>query len=222
MEAPGSAIPGEFELPSGDTTIALGVHIPTLLTPGSTVLEKFKIIGLLGQGGMGSVYRVEHLIMNRQFALKCLNKYQAADAGWKRFQNEARAAHLLDHPNLLKVYEVGLLPGGLPFFLMELIEGVTLADEVKRLGHLPVERAIKIFIQVAFAIGYAHENRVIHRDLKPSNIMLVAKQSESDPEVVKVVDFGIAKLTGIDEFNQQTLTKTGEIFGSPLYMSPEQ
>ncbi len=217
-----TAILGSTVQPGGETTISLALQNPVELSPGATVLEKFKIIGLLGQGGMGSVYRVEHLLMNRQFALKCLNKYQAADAGWKRFQNEARAAHLLDHANLLKVYEVDLLPGGQPFFLMELIEGVTLADEIKRLGHLPLQRAIKIFIQVAFAIGYAHDSRVIHRDLKPSNIMLVAKNNESDPEVVKVVDFGIAKLTGVDEFNQQTLTKTGEIFGSPLYMSPEQ
>ncbi len=227
-DSPGSdilettAILGSTSEPGGDTTIALGLQAPVVLSPGAIVLEKFKIIGLLGQGGMGSVYRVEHLLMNRQFALKCLNKFQAADAGWKRFQNEARAAHLLDHANLLKVFEVGLLPGGQPFFLMELIEGVTLADEIKRLGHLPVERAIKIFIQVAFAIGYAHDSRVIHRDLKPSNIMLVAKKNEKEPEIVKVVDFGIAKLTGVDEFNQQTLTKTGEIFGSPLYMSPEQ
>ncbi len=206
----------------GDTTLSLPSEPSVRLAPGVTVLEKFKIIELLGEGGMGSVYRVEHLLMNRQFALKCLNKYQAVDAGWKRFQNEAKAAHMLDHANLLKVYEFGLLPGGQPFFLMELVEGVTLADEIKHLGHLPVERAIKIFIQVAFAIGYAHESRVIHRDLKPSNIMLVGKRAESDAEVVKVVDFGIAKLTGVDEFNQQTLTKTGEIFGSPLYMSPEQ
>lgn len=206
----------------GDTTLALPSEPVVRLAAGVTLLEKFKIIELLGEGGMGSVYRVEHLLMNRQFALKCLNKYQAADAGWKRFQNEAKAAHMLDHANLLKVYEFGLLPGGQPFFLMELVEGVTLADEIRRLGHLPVERAIKIFIQVAFAIGYAHESRVVHRDLKPSNIMLVGRKSDTDAEVVKVVDFGIAKLTGVDEFNQQTLTKTGEIFGSPLYMSPEQ
>ncbi len=206
----------------GETTLCLPTESLEVLKPGTVLLEKFKILELLGQGGMGSVYRVDHLLMNQQFALKCLNKFQTEDAGWRRFKNEAKAAHMLDHANLIKVYEFGLLPGGQPFFLMELVEGVTLADEIERLGHLPVERVIKIFIQVAFAIGYAHDNRVIHRDLKPSNIMLVSKKAESDPEVVKVVDFGIAKLTGVDEFNQQTLTKTGEIFGSPLYMSPEQ
>jgi len=194
---------------------------PVVLEPGLIVLEKFQIIDLLGQGGMGSVYRVEHLLMGRQFALKCLNKFQQADGSWRRFQNEAKAAHLLDHPNLLKVYEFGLLPGGQPFFLMELVEGVTLADEIKKLGQLPVDRAVRIFIQVAFALSYAHESKVIHRDIKPSNIMIFKKSGE-DADHVKILDFGIAKLTGIDEFNQQTLTKTGEIFGSPLYMSPEQ
>jgi len=207
-------------LPGSEETGAPGISTVIAHAPGTILLEKLKVIELLGQGGMGSVYRVEHLLMNRQFALKCLNKFQAADASWKRFQNEAKAAHLLDHANLLKVFEFGLLPGGQPYFLMELVEGITLADEIKRLGSLPVRRAIKIFIQVSFAIAYAHEHKVIHRDLKPSNIMLVQKPGE--PEFVKVVDFGIAKLTGLDEFNQQTLTKTGEIFGSPLYMSPEQ
>ncbi len=206
----------------GDTTLSLPFEPLAQLKPGTVLLDKFKIIDLLGQGGMGSVYRVEHLHLNKQFALKCLNKYQSEDASWRRFKNEAKAAHMLDHANLLKVYEFGLLPGGQPFFLMELVEGITLADEIERLGHLPIDRTIKIFIQVAFAIGYAHDSRVIHRDLKPSNIMLMEKKSQGDAEVVKVVDFGIAKLTGVDEFNQQTLTKTGEIFGSPLYMSPEQ
>ncbi len=78
--------------------------------------KNLRIIDLLGQGGMGSVYRVEHLLMERQFALKCLNKFQSADGAWRRYQNEAKAAHLLDHANLLKVYEFGLLPGGQPFF----------------------------------------------------------------------------------------------------------
>jgi serine/threonine protein kinase len=129
---------------------------------------------------------------------------------------------MLDHPNLIRVFEFGLLPGGQPFFLMEIVDGPTLADEIKKLGSLDLERALKIFINVAFAIQYAHDHKVVHRDLKPSNIMLAKPLYAHEQEIVKVVDFGIAKLTGVDEFNQQTLTKTGEIFGSPFYMSPEQ
>lgn len=190
--------------------------------PGKILLDKFRVVEHLGAGGMGNVYRVDHLLLEKPFAFKCLNKFQEADASWKRFQNEAKAAQLLDHPNLLKVFEFGLLESGQPFFLMELVEGKTLADEIKRLGHLPTQRAVSLFIQVAFAIACAHDQKIVHRDLKPSNIMIVPPKSEHERETVKVVDFGIAKLTGVDEFNQQTLTKTGEIFGSPFYMSPEQ
>ena len=207
---------------AGDITINNMLQPPVVLEPGQIILEKFHIIELLGRGGMGSVYRVEHLLVNRMYALKCLSKTQTNDAGWRRFQNEAKAAHMLDHSNLIRVYEFGLLPGGQPFFLMEFVDGPTLADEIKKHGHLELKRALRIFIHVAFAIQYAHEHKVIHRDLKPSNIMLAKSHYEQEPELVKVVDFGIAKLTGVDEFNQQTLTKTGEIFGSPLYMSPEQ
>lgn len=207
---------------AGDTAINNDPQPQVVLETGQTILEKFRIIELLGRGGMGSVYRVEHLLVNRMYALKCLSKTQTNDAGWRRFQNEAKAAHMLDHPNLIRVYEFGLLPGGQPFFLMELVDGPTLADEIRKYGHLDLKRALRIFIHVAFAIQYAHEHKVIHRDLKPSNIMLAKSNYEQEPELIKVVDFGIAKLTGVDEFNQQTLTKTGEIFGSPLYMSPEQ
>lgn len=206
----------------GATTYSMNPLAAPPIEPGTILLGRFKVVELLGVGGMGSVYRIDHLLLKGQFALKCLNKFQEANASWRRFQNETKAAQLLDHPNHLKVFEFGLLESGQPFFLMDLVEGTTLADEIKRLGHLPVERAVSIFIQVAFAMGYAHERRIIHRDLKPSNIMLAAPKTELEAECVKVVDFGIAKLTGIEEFNQQTLTKTGEVFGSPFYMSPEQ
>lgn len=192
------------------------------MTPGEIILDKFKVIDRLGQGGMGSVYRVDHLVLHRQFALKCLNKQHSDDVSWRRFQNEAKAAGKLDHPNLIKVHEFDLLPDGRPYILMDLVQGETLSDITKHTGSLPVERAINIIIQVAFAINYAHEQGIIHRDLKPTNIMVMPSEVEGEKEAVKVVDFGIAKLTGMDEFNQQTLTKTGEIFGSPLYMSPEQ
>ncbi|MCC7531973.1 MAG: serine/threonine protein kinase, partial [Candidatus Melainabacteria bacterium] len=206
----------------GETTLNLASQLPVVLEPGEILLEKFRIIDLIGRGGMGCVFRVEHLMVNRKYALKCLSKSQTNDGSWRRFQNEVKAAHMLDHPNLIRVFEFGLLPGGQPFFLMEIVDGPTLADEIKKLGSLDLERALKIFIHVAFAIQYAHDHKVVHRDLKPSNIMLAKPLYEHEPEIVKVVDFGIAKLTGVDDFNQQTLTKTGEIFGSPFYMSPEQ
>ncbi len=111
---------------------------------GETILGKFKIVDLLGQGGMGSVWRVDHLYLGRQFALKCLNKQHANDVSWRRFQNEAKAASKLDHPNLIKVHEFDLLPDGRPFILMDLVKGETLTDVTKSIGSMPVQRAVDL------------------------------------------------------------------------------
>lgn len=210
---------------SQDSTIILDVETPHILElkPGVIILERYRVIELLGRGGMGSVYKVESLDNGSTFALKFLHKQQTNDATWRRFDIEAKTSNKLDHPNLIKVHESGLLPDGQPFFIMDLVQGESLADILKTRGRLSVNQAVKIFIQVGFALSYAHANGVIHRDIKPSNIMLEKRPGDTTiGAVVKVVDFGIAKLTGKDEFTQMTLTKTGEIFGSPLYMSPEQ
>jgi len=147
-----------------------------VLEPDSVVLERYKVIGLLGKGGMGSVYHVQHLHLKSEFALKVLNK-QADSNVWRRFDNEAKAASRLDHPNLIKVHDSGLLPDGQPFFIMDLVKGETLADLIKRNGRLPLQETLKIFIQVGFALAYAHDNGVVHRDLKPSNIMIAKTQA---------------------------------------------
>ncbi len=191
--------------------------------PGVKILERYIVIELLGCGGMGSVYKVESIESGKNLALKFLHKQQTNDTTWRRFENEIRAANKLDHPNLIKVHESGLLPDGQPYFIMDLVHGESLSQLLKRKGRLPLEKVLKIFVQVGFALSYAHSNGVIHRDIKPSNIMIHSPDGDTTMgAIVKVVDFGIAKLTGHDEFNQQTLTKTGEIFGSPIYMSPEQ
>lgn len=193
-----------------------------MLSPGKIILDKFVVMEHLGSGGMGSVFKVKHLVLETCYALKYLHHKQGNDAIWRRFENEARAANRLDHPNLIKVHDSGLLPDGQPYFVMDLVAGTTLAQELAARGTLSLQQALKIFIQVGFALSYAHTSGVIHRDIKPSNIMIVKNLSGSLGGTVKVVDFGIAKLTGKDEYNQLTITRTGEIFGSPLYMSPEQ
>ncbi len=195
---------------------------PVQLAPGKKIMDKFIVVEHLGTGGMGSVFKVQHVHLKTFYALKCLNHKQGNDAIWRRFENEARAANRLDHPNLIKVHDSGLLPDGQPYFVMDLVEGITIGQELAARGTFTLAQSLKIFIQVGFALSYAHANGVIHRDIKPSNIMLVKNITGSLGGTVKVVDFGIAKLTGKDEFNQQTLTRTGEVFGSPLYMSPEQ
>lgn len=206
---------GNFDAPGTDAALEF--------SPGETILDRYKVIRLLGRGGMGSVYEVEHLFLHGRYALKFLNKNQTNDAAWRRFEIEARATNKLEHPNLIKVHDFGLLPNGQPYFIMDLVEGETLAELLKRKGRLPVDQTIKMFIQVGFALSYAHSNGIVHRDIKPSNIILTnADSGKTEDSLIKLVDFGIAKLTGQDSFNQQTLTRTGEIFGSPLYMSPEQ
>ena len=204
----------------------------TILSPGSIILGRYEVLELLGKGGMGSVFHVKHLHLQSEFALKVLN--QLADGtAWKRFENEAKAASRLDHPNLIKVHDSGLLPDGQPFFIMEMVNGETLSDMVKKSGHIPLLKTLKIFIQVGFALAYAHENGVIHRDLKPSNIMIVQGPQTGSTKSsflgrAILLDFGIAKKFDTSNSGEggsgktQALTRTGEMIGSPLYMCPEQ
>lgn len=193
-----------------------------LLEPGEIVGEKYKIIKLLGHGGMGSVYKVEQIFFRQFFALKTLTGQDFPDVAIRRFQKEAQAASKLNHPNLVRAYDFGILGTHLPFFVMDLIEGENLSEYSKRIGILSIDEVLKIFIPVCFALGYAHSEGIVHRDIKPGNIMLDTSSGPNEPYVPKVVDFGIAKLTDDEGGNSVNLTRTGEIFGTPLYMSPEQ
>jgi serine/threonine protein kinase len=184
---------------------------------GTFVHEHFEILELIGSGGMGSVYKARHRIINKLVAVKVLSTMRLGDSKANlRFQQEAKAASLLSHPNLVGVLDFGMLPNDQPFIIMDFVSGVSLADVINERGAMAPDRAKKIFVQIADALAHAHQRGVIHRDLKPSNIMLVT--SDKGDEQIKVVDFGIAKMESID----QSVTETGEVFGSPLYMSPEQ
>lgn len=194
-----------------------GIDDPLL---GQTLAEKYLIISLLGRGGMSSVYKTEHTLMKRMLALKVLHSHLAADQNsLKRFQQEAWIAGTFSHPNVVQVHDFGMEPNGQVYLVMDLVEGRSLGDELEVVGRLSYERAIGIFIQVASGLLAAHNAGVLHRDMKPSNIML--SDGPDDNELARIVDFGIAKvLDGEDSL--QRLTQTGEVFGSPLYMSPEQ
>lgn len=201
----------------------LSTNTGPVLETGAVIQSRYLVRELLGRGGMGSVYLVEDAETGKKLALKCLSKQNTNDGTWRRFDNEAKAIQKLEHTNLIKLHESGLLPDGQPYFIMDLVQGETLAEVLKKRGRLEVRQAIKIFVQVGFALGYAHSKGIIHRDIKPSNIMIERCPENSTLDgTIKLLDFGIAKITGHDEFNQQTLTRTGEVFGSPLYMSPEQ
>ncbi len=200
------------------------VLIPLAQDPliGTKLADRYQILALVGQGGMGNVYRARHELMERDVAIKMLKAEHISDsASVKRFQQEARAACRLKHPNVITLFDFGVSPSGQPYLVMDYLTGISLSDVIKKDGHVGVDRSIRIFIQACRALEQAHRAGVIHRDLKPGNIMLIETDEEKD--FVKVVDFGVAKLIGGgDDAESQRLTQTGEVCGSPVYMSPEQ
>lgn len=188
---------------------------------GTTLADKYLIETEIGRGGMSVVYKGRHELMDRMVAIKMLQAQLVNDqTSIKRFKQEAKAASCLTHPNVITVYDCDVSPGGQPYLVMDYLVGESLADIIKRENHVDQERALNIFIQACDALEHAHLKGVLHRDLKSSNIMLVDFEGKTD--VVKVVDFGIAKLMPSSGKQSQNLTQTGEIFGSPIYMSPEQ
>jgi hypothetical protein len=195
---------------------------PHRFLPGEMLGGKYKIISLLGQGGMGCVYRVEQIFLNKDMALKTLNSASASTVTLQRFQLEAKAASAIRHPNLVEVHDFGLLNDGRPYLVMDFIEGISLAEYLKEHGPLNIKDVTPVFAQACFGLLAAHERGIVHRDIKPGNIMLLKNRSLDSDGSVKVVDFGIAKVTGQEADEVQSLTRTGDVFGSPLYMSPEQ
>ena len=185
---------------------------------GSVVHEKFHVMKKLGEGGMGAVYLAEHVKMGRKVALKVMNPgmHQDPDA-IARFNREAKNASQLNHPNVCAIYDFGETPEGLIYLAMEFIEGSSLSGIIEQAGALPAARAAGIIHQAADALQVAHDYGIVHRDLKPDNIMIAKARDGSD--MVKVVDFGIAKASSSDA---QKVTKTGLVVGTPEYMSPEQ
>jgi len=189
------------------------------LLPGAVIGKGYRIQRLIGKGGMGEVYLAEHLTLGKTCALKLIPPDQVTDNSWERFQNEARSIAGLDHINLVKVIDLGLHEGCLPYYVMEYIEGQTLAEMLTANGPMPLNIVLDVFIQVCDGLDYAHRNGIIHRDLKPANIML--SKTQHGKFLAKILDFGLVNLTQRDR-HQQSLTAVGEVFGSPFYMSPEQ
>jgi len=188
---------------------------------GTILNDRYRVLEEVGRGGMSIVYRGLHEMMDRTVAIKMLQAQHRTDQlSIKRFQQEAQAASHLQHPHVITVYDCGVVATGQPYIVMDFLEGESLSDVIKKENHIPFQRAVPIFAQACDALDHAHQKGVIHRDLKSSNIMLVEVEGRKD--FVKVVDFGIAKLTNASGKMQQNLTQTGEIFGSPIYMSPEQ
>jgi serine/threonine protein kinase len=185
-------------------------------------VNNYEIISLLGEGGMGAVYLATHPFMGRKAAVKLLRRELVEDRGLvERFMNEARAANAIHHPNIIDIIDVGLLPTGVPYLMMEYLEGDTLARAIQDRGTIPAADTIDIAVQTASALGAAHAKGIVHRDLKPENLFLVPDDSRPHGVRVKVLDFGIAKLRG-ELAGNSAKTQDGALMGTPPYMSPEQ
>jgi len=185
---------------------------------GQIVADRYHILKKLGEGGMGTVYLAEHVKMGRKSALKVMNPGMNTDPdAIARFNREASNASRLSHPNICGIYDFGETSDGMIYLAMEFIEGSSLTSLIEKAGQLPAPRAASIVHQTADALQVAHDAGIVHRDLKPDNIMVTKNRDGSD--LVKVVDFGIAKASSSDA---QKVTKTGMVVGTPEYMSPEQ
>ena len=185
---------------------------------GTVFAEKFEVLSLLGQGGMSSVYKVKNVHLREIQALKVLHKHLWSDPlAVERFRMEAQAVHNLSHKNLITFRDFGVSTDGQPYLIMDYLQGRSLSDAIKEEHGLPVDMVLTLFESICHGLKAAHDGGIVHRDLKPANVML----EDDNPQNAKLVDFGIAKIVAEDSPTMQ-LTQTGEVFGSPLYMSPEQ
>jgi serine/threonine-protein kinase len=186
---------------------------------GTTIDDRFMIIEPLGKGGMGSVYRAKQLTIDREVALKILRKDVVKDLTTiKRFLREAKATSKLNHINIITIHDFAQTDDGILYIAMELLEGSSLRNLLTEKKTIPYRNAINIAVQICSALIEAHSKDIIHRDLKPDNVIIIKKFD--NPELVKVLDFGIAKILSPNITDK--LTRSDQVFGTPFYMSPEQ
>src|SRR5688500_14580142 len=186
---------------------------------GRVLAQRYRLLDTRGEGGMGSVWRAEHLELGTLVAVKLISREVANNPeALARFRHEAHAAAALRSPHVVQILDYGV-DGDTPFMVMELLDGESLADRLARRGSLSLQETSRILSQVARAVAKAHSFGIVHRDLKPDNIFLV---SNDDEDVAKVLDFGIAKATRDVTGSAGMMTGTGVMLGTPYYMSPEQ
>ncbi|MBX3225231.1 MAG: serine/threonine protein kinase [Labilithrix sp.] len=203
-----------------------------LWQPGETIADRYRLERLLGEGGMGAVWAATHLVTRKLVAIKTLKPELTKSASLvERFLREARAACAVRHPNVVQIHDVLALESGVPIMIMDFLEGESLGARLLRQRRIPLPELSKILLPVFSAVSAAHAASIVHRDLKPDNLFLVSLSGSTtlpdgtraaDDEIsVKVLDFGVAKITAVDE-STGPLTKTGAMLGTPFYMSPEQ
>ena len=202
------------EPPSGSTS--------PLAFPGAILVGRYRLEEIVGYGGMGSVWRAVHMGLGEHVAVKLVSaNFVQSQEALRRFDTEAKAAARIRSRHVPQVFDNGVLEDGTPFLVMELLQGESLAARVHRLGPIPIHEAAGILDQCCRALARAHSLGIVHRDIKPENIFL-AQSVDDDGYVVKVLDFGIAKVTTGLTDDGRSSTRTGTLLGTPLYMSPEQ
>ncbi len=187
---------------------------------GATIANRYEIISVAGAGGMGTVFKAKQLDLERFVAIKVLDPDLVSDSQSRlRFEREAKSLSTLSHANIAAFYSYGVLDNSMPYIVMEFVEGKSLSSVIADDGAMPIHRVIRVASQIAEAVAFAHSNGIIHRDLKPANILLLEKPER---DFVKLLDFGLARLEPSSQISGQKLTNTGELIGTPQYLSPEQ
>ena len=206
--------------PSSTSCLMPGSHmVKKTWMSGQVIAGRYRLGNLLRKGGMGSVWRAEHVSLNSPVALKGIHASELDDEGIKRFLREAQAAAMLRSPHVVQILDHGI-DDGVPYIAMELLDGETLWQRMEKARFLSLAQTARIVTHVARAMQKAHDAGIIHRDIKPENIFLVKDDEE---EIAKVLDFGVAKLAPhLAERSPKVKTTTGAILGTPYYMSPEQ
>ena len=188
---------------------------------GMVLQDRYRIVRLLGEGGMGAVYEGEHLLIKKRVAIKCLHaQYAQNPEVVARFHREALAATSIGHQNIIEVTDLGRFPDGAVFMVLEFLQGRDFANLIEDEGPQPLNRVVHIMMQICDALTAAHDKDIVHRDLKPENVFLI--QRGDDRDFVKLLDFGISKMKSASDTPSSSMTRTGMALGTPYYMAPEQ
>src|SRR6478736_9200409 len=190
------------------------------LNTGDIIDNKYRIVRLLGEGGMGAVYEGENVRIHRKVAIKVLHSQVASSQdAVQRFEREAQAAGRIGSEHIVEVLDLGTLPEGDRYMVMEFMDGSSLADRISERGKLPPQTTAPIVVQLLEGLRAAHDAGIIHRDLKPDNVYLLGSRG-GKKDFVKILDFGISKFNTLG--GEFSMTRTGAVMGTPYYMSPEQ
>lgn len=186
-----------------------------------TRIGKYEIVRIVGKGGMGCVYEALNTTIQKRVAIKVIDSELAKnDEAYERFHREALAASAIESPHIVQIFDGGKTEGGVPFIVMELLRGMDLGAYIRQNGQLALDEALHVAIHMLKGLHHAHTSGIVHRDLKPDNVFLVDR--EDDPMAVKLLDFGVSKISRATDVPLETLTRQGTVVGTPFYMSPEQ